>query len=233
MLLMVMALLMTSDGVSVPLYKPILLGLVGQPPVPLAGASDERLDDWNHNDVEEDDDLSNYDIEDDNDQCYGDDNDDDNLSCEWFSEIFVKSPVQLFMFQLVPDRHDECHDDRYDDCVDDRDDDCDDRYAIFHVSALPKDATVKRQMPSAMQVLSMIFFSLWQKRRSATSLLAHFSVIWVVKWSTQIPDEQKRNHLIATSLRALLLDPPSPQWAFPPRSPAFCFHLSTSFYVMQ
>ena len=85
------------------------------------------------------------------------------------------------MFQLVPDRHDECHDDRYDDCVDDRDDDCDDRYAIFHVSALPKDATVKRQMPSAMQVLSMIFFSLWQKRRSATSLLAHFSVIWVVK----------------------------------------------------
>ena len=44
MLLMVMALLMTSDGVSVPLYKPILLGLVGQPPVPLAGASDERLD---------------------------------------------------------------------------------------------------------------------------------------------------------------------------------------------
>ena len=45
------------------------------------------------------------------------------------------------MFQLVPDRHDECHDDRYDDCVDDRDDDCDDdcdddRYAIFHVSAL-------------------------------------------------------------------------------------------------
>ena len=85
------------------------------------------------------------------------------------------------MFQLVPDRHDECHDDRYDDCVDDRDDDCDDdRYAIFHVSALPKDATVKRQMPSAVQVLSMIFFSLWQKRRSATSLLAHFSVIWVV-----------------------------------------------------
>ena len=94
------------------------------------------------------------------------------------------------MFQLVPDRHDECHDDRYDDwhddrhddCDDDRDDDCDDdRYAIFHVSALPKDATVKRQMPSAMQVLSMIFFSLWQKRRSATSLLAHCSVIWVVK----------------------------------------------------
>ena len=51
------------------------------------------------------------------------------------------------MFQLVPDRHDECHDDRYedwhddrhDDCDDDRDDDCDDdRYAIFHVSALSK-----------------------------------------------------------------------------------------------
>ena len=86
------------------------------------------------------------------------------------------------MFQLVPDRHDDCDDDRHHDCHDDcHDDRDDDRDAIFHVSALPKDATVKRQMPSAVQVMSMIIFSLWQKRRSATSLLAHFSVIWVVK----------------------------------------------------
>ena len=44
MLLMVMALLMTSDGVSVPLDKPILLRLVRQSPVSLPRAGDESLD---------------------------------------------------------------------------------------------------------------------------------------------------------------------------------------------
>ena len=90
----------TGYRVCVPLDKTVLFRLVGKPPIPLARARDERLPGWcDHHAV------MGVMFGGDERLFEGNEDVDDNvdLSRERFSQIFVKGPVQLFMFQLVPD----------------------------------------------------------------------------------------------------------------------------------
>ena len=73
--ILLMLMMMTSDGVSVPLDKPILLRLVRQSPVSLPRAGDESLD-KNSDGFEA---MLMVVMT--------------NLSCKRLSEIFVKCPV--------------------------------------------------------------------------------------------------------------------------------------------
>ena len=76
---------------------------MGKPPIPLARARDERL--MRPCISSDEDDGYNVGREELLRLCEGNDDVDDkvDLSRERFSQIFVKGPVQLFMFQLVPD----------------------------------------------------------------------------------------------------------------------------------